>query len=366
MAEALRRQLATVMANVERAQQIGPPIWPLNEADTERLIIEPVLRALGYGELDYRKRVQGVGANFPDYIVLPGSEQSWVLEAKEWDARLEGRFERQAVNYASNNGAQWAVLTNGRVWWIYNTRAAGDLNQQRVYEISDLSDFDAAVAVLPYLSRRSMQGGELEKAYRLREIRTALIAELRGRNRRVVNALRTVVGHALDRNVSNDDIAAALESVLAPGDAGITTPEPSGQADVLAPADEWIPLSALASDPELCTGRSPRCVRYSGAEPREVRTWRDVVVFALEDAKDLDRLGMPLKTNRGKRYFISDKPHHEDLAPMTAYREIHVDEKTVFVDVHRSARDLLKSLAVALSAVGADPDTLMVRVSLPE
>ena len=244
MVETMRRQLAKAMENVQRAKEMDA-LWPLNEADTERLVIEPVLRALGYGELDYRKRRQGVGADFPDYIILPDTEQKWVLEAKEWDARLEERFERQAVNYASNNGAQWAVLTNGRVWWIYNTQATGDLSRQRVYEISDLSEIDGAIRVLGYLSRTSIQGGELDREYRLRDIRTALIAEFRSRNRRILKTLRTVVGGTLDRNVSSDDIIAALESILSPDDAAVTTSHPSAGVEITRADDEWTPLSTL-------------------------------------------------------------------------------------------------------------------------
>ena len=212
MLDQLKKAIQQAIDTMQEADQSGRQ---LSEADTERLVIEPILAALGYDGLDYKQQAQGQAGDIPDYIVLPDTGQQWVLEAKEWNAQLTEKCEAQVVKYAATRDVQWAVLTNGRTWWIYNTRTSGDMKEKRVYEVPDIRNVDQAAEVLSYLSRSFILGGELDKAYRVREISNAIEAELRAGNKRILNVIRTVVSERLDRNISNEDVRAALDTLLA-------------------------------------------------------------------------------------------------------------------------------------------------------
>ena len=365
MVKSLPEQLARIKANIEEAQQRGKPIWPLNEVDTERIVVEPILEALGYGPLDYRKQVQGVGANYPDYLILPGSDQRWVLEAKEWDLRLDERWERQAVNYANNNGAQWAVLTNGRTWWVYNTRVPGDLSQQRVHEIADICDADVDTEFLAYLSRTSIEDGELDRVYRAREIRTAVLAELMGRNRQILKAIRDAVRRSLDRNVELEDVSGALTSLL---DARVQSSPPAAKVElakaeaVAVPAEPgWVPLADLAADASRCTRQKPAEVRLGSVEPSQVTTWCQVAEIVLRSPGVLDRLQLPFRAGpRSERYFLSYEARHPDGKEMRAPHELDHNGRRVYVEMHYSAKNLLAILASVLRAAGADPASVSI------
>jgi hypothetical protein len=366
--QTLHERLAEIVDSIERARQLGSPIWPLNEADTERLVIEPVLRAIGYAELDYRKRAFAAGANFPDYTVLPASDQQWVLEAKEWDCRLDTRCERQAVNYANNCGAQWAVLTNGRVWWIYNTRVNGDLSQQRVYDVPDIYDVELAAQVLSYLSRDSVLGGEIDKAYRAREIRLAVAVALRS-SRKVISALRAVVGSSLDRHITNDEIAAALGSLI---DAEPTEQEqlPHGMASIEPHfIDEDIEvhglsLAAIEQDWSQVTGRKPIAVCFGDSDFRPAGTWRELVVAILQATDALGRVSIPFKAGpRADRYFINTDPCHSDGRPMKAPTEILFNGSSLYIEMHYSALNLMAILAAVLHSASIDTACCVVKIA---
>jgi hypothetical protein len=121
-----------------------------NEATTERDLIEPVLRALGWRSLLPQQTTSGHGRrDVPDYLLFADPEAKAaahaesreadrylhgvaVLEAKRWqrpldrgdlaDAFDDGAPSTQMLRYlsravtASQNRIRWGVLTNGRHW----------------------------------------------------------------------------------------------------------------------------------------------------------------------------------------------------------------------------------------------------------
>jgi hypothetical protein len=345
-------------------------LLPLNEADTERLIVEPVLEALGYGPLDYRKRSQGVGADFPDYTILPLSERRWCLEVKEWEARLEERHERQAVNYANNNGAQWAVLTNGRAWRIYNTRAPGSLREMLAYEVTDILDARGATESLARLSRESVEGGDLDREYRSREIRSAVLAFLRSGDRTLLRTIQRGAAEQLDRNITVEDVEQALETVLggpvpAPGvDVGPTPPEPAPPGQPLS-ATGVLALPALAQQASRLAGTKPASVCLPDGTETGLATWRDLAETVVQWLLDQGRVpALPFSaTQRGSNYLLNAEPLHGDGEPMRTYRCFNTPQGVVYLDVHRSARNIVASVVALCQAVSQPPEGF--RVSWP-
>ncbi len=132
----------------------------LNEANTEHKIIDPLLPLLGYSPLQISKRGHdSVANNFPDYTLLPNTPHKWFLEAKRLDLPLQEKEVTQAIGYASSQGAEWAVLTNGRTWDVYKAHLQKPLREKRVMHIADLFSDADAIAQLLLLSRQSIQNG---------------------------------------------------------------------------------------------------------------------------------------------------------------------------------------------------------------
>lgn len=367
MMDRLRQELISITASIERAKLLGPPSWPLNEANTKRIVIEPLLRALGYDDFDYSKESYTVGAEFIDYLALPGTDQKWVLEVKDWEARLTERFERQAVNYANTSGAQWAVLTNGKTWWFYNTRAEGDLREQRIYDLPDIADTDRAVDMLSRLSRESVVGGRLEKEYRTRAICTALRAQLLAGNRRIVRVLESVIGPSLDKHISDADIMEAIKIIVPEQSTTDAVPQPEDQS---AAQDECVPsigafvtLAELVRTPDLCTGAHPVCVSGLGIETTATSSWRDVVTFIVEHSP-ASALGLlPFAAGpRANRYFLNLEPKHANGQRMRAPRLISWAGAQVYAELHYSAERLLSITSCWLHNLGIDGSS--VKLSL--
>jgi hypothetical protein len=132
-----------------------------SEAQCEEDIIKPVLRALGHSFLVQTPTV-GIGAkNFPDYALFQGDDDKSVArqevlvsdysralaiaEGKYWDRPLDKVVKSsrdyltnanpsfQIVNYLTQTGQRWGILTNGKVWRLYNRDSPQPL--ERFYEV---------------------------------------------------------------------------------------------------------------------------------------------------------------------------------------------------------------------------------------
>ena len=106
---------------------------PINEQSTCDWVILPLLRAAGYTvPTQILPKALDSGGEFPDYTLFKDQPREFYLEAKAWKTDLDERHERQTVNYTNHNGKQWAVLTNGRVWYLYNNQIQGKVGEKRV------------------------------------------------------------------------------------------------------------------------------------------------------------------------------------------------------------------------------------------
>ena len=71
---------------------------PPNEATTCAWIIHPILLEAGYARRDILCETLDNNSQFPDYTILPGTPQTWVLEAKQWKTPLQDGHAQQSLN----------------------------------------------------------------------------------------------------------------------------------------------------------------------------------------------------------------------------------------------------------------------------
>ncbi len=123
----------------ERLEELELSGGEVDEADTEDLVIRPILELLGFSY--YRqKSISGRHLDVPDFVLFSGEEErkefgkrrDWskalaILEAKRWSRDIEkdiGQILRylSAVEVESGGKVLWGILTNGRVWRLYYHR----------------------------------------------------------------------------------------------------------------------------------------------------------------------------------------------------------------------------------------------------
>lgn len=100
----------------------------LSEADTLRVLITPMLKALGWAIYDVdevRNEYRHNPSDNPvDYALFLSRTPVLFVEAKALGETLaERRWMVQTINYANTSGVEWCVLTNGNEYRFYKVHA---------------------------------------------------------------------------------------------------------------------------------------------------------------------------------------------------------------------------------------------------
>lgn len=142
----------------------------LTESDTIRVLILPVLEALGWDLQDVeevRSEYRHTAADNPvDYALFLHSTPALFVEAKALWVSLDDRKPLlQTLNYANAAGVDWCVLTNGAAWRIYKVHAPVEA-EEKLFLTVLLDDPSAAIediaATLSLLSRGRMQARAID------------------------------------------------------------------------------------------------------------------------------------------------------------------------------------------------------------
>ncbi|MCC6729814.1 MAG: type I restriction enzyme HsdR N-terminal domain-containing protein [Chthonomonadales bacterium] len=352
-----------------------PP--PPNESTTCEWIIYPLLLAAGYQRREIVSRIADQNSQFPDYTLLPETPHTWFLEAKAWTSALDERHAQQAINYANQNGRRWVVLTNGAEWRLYDNRVQGTA-ARKLATCVPLADSAEFRGLLDALSRASVTSGGLAAYADEVRVSAALRAQFVDANsdavRVVWTALRQVDGLA---EVPRPVVACCLAGlVAAPPAPAARAPEPetirpaSSDDTGSAPApDEGYPLDYLRREAAASvTGSRPSAILIPGAEPAEVNTWAQVAMTVIEWLAARRNLPpLPFGSPRARQtYFLNTKPSHA-AGPMRTPRAVTWNGTTLYVELNRSALDILARLCDLCVQVGADPGAIRVtlRPELP-
>lgn len=143
-----------------------PGKWDPDEPETKEKLIVPILKGLGWDEL---RIIPEYGQNLGDgrtgrrvdyalfYTLTFGSlNPPVIVEAKRLSNRLTGKDENQLKEYAKICKPDYAVLTNGKTWCIYEL-VKDDASTFKTIDIIEIM-YDSPSDIAKRLSRISNDG----------------------------------------------------------------------------------------------------------------------------------------------------------------------------------------------------------------
>jgi hypothetical protein len=362
----------------------------LNEANTELVVIDPLLQLLGYSPLVhmFKRGHDSVANNFPDYTLLPNTPHKWFLEVKKLDLNLQAGEAAQAVNYAANQGAEWAVLTNGRTWYIYNAHLPKPLIEKRVMQIHDLFADADGIETLLLLSRQSMQSEGLKKAWVHERLIAMVKNQLETPNSTVRKHLRKIgseeIGTALDdaaigRAITDCGMIGLKNLPEITMDPLPSTTSPMNSTSFIVPPPQKVNASpraayytfeeigkdeALTSNAKNTPKKTLKTLQFSDGHSEEVYYWADVAKVVVEWIGQTYKLPpLPFSTgSSSKNYFLNFAPLQSDNKKMIKPRVVYVDGQRVYIDIKKDARHIVANLAHLLASVVASPNAVKIRL----
>ena len=134
-----------------------------NETRTRMALVDPLLKALGWdvSDPDVVTPEFKVTGGLADYALLRSDEQpAATVEAKKLGERLASH-QMQMLNYANASGIDFAALTDGDHWELYDVFRRGTLEERRMLDVSISKDPVHEVALkLLLLWRPNLTSGQ--------------------------------------------------------------------------------------------------------------------------------------------------------------------------------------------------------------
>jgi len=134
VAERIRKGLAKFRTILELAIKRD-----VSESDTVLIIHDMLAEIFGwdkYAEVTTEFEIRGT---YCDLAIKHEGKLKYLIEVKAINNDLKENHVRQAVNYASNEGCEWVMLTNGVVWNMYQVRLEQSVVNELVFTF-DITD----------------------------------------------------------------------------------------------------------------------------------------------------------------------------------------------------------------------------------
>ena len=107
----------------------------VNEADTVTIVKDLLAEVFGYDKYNEITAEHLIRGTYCDLAVKVEGKLAVLIEVKAAGLDLKDPHIKQAVDYASNQGCEWVVLTNAHRWIVYKITFAKPIEHQVVADI---------------------------------------------------------------------------------------------------------------------------------------------------------------------------------------------------------------------------------------
>lgn len=188
----------------------------LDESATRLMINSFLTDVLGFTSLDEVKTEYMIRGTYADYVVQIKGKRYFIVEVKKLSVELSQKHLRQAVNYAANEGIDWALLTNGRSFDFYKILFNKPIESRKLFSIDlgDKSKLKTASEYLQYLTKPLLLKRGLDYLWNKASALDPLNFSKLLYAKPIVKRLRRRLQRAYRTKFSDEEIVSALTRVI--------------------------------------------------------------------------------------------------------------------------------------------------------
>jgi len=136
----------------------------VNESDTVAIIADILADVCGFDKYSEVTREFAIRGQYCDLAALIDGKPVLLIEVKAVGIALADRHLRQALSYATQEGIEWVVLTNGHEWRTYRVLFRKPVGHELAFHINlvDEPKLDRLVEMFFLLSREGMTRSAIE------------------------------------------------------------------------------------------------------------------------------------------------------------------------------------------------------------
>ncbi|HVY06797.1 MAG TPA: type I restriction enzyme HsdR N-terminal domain-containing protein [Burkholderiales bacterium] len=107
----------------------------IGEADTSTIIKDMLADVFGYDKFSEITAEHSIRGTYCDLAIKLDGALATLIEVKAIGNELKDSHVKQAIDYASNQGVEWVLLTNGLCWQVYNVLFSKPIDHELVVNI---------------------------------------------------------------------------------------------------------------------------------------------------------------------------------------------------------------------------------------
>lgn len=145
----------------------------VNESDTVTIITDMLECVFGFDKFKEITSEHAIRGTFCDLAVEIDGDLSFLIEIKAIGLELKDQHVKQAVDYASNKGADWVILTNAVEWRIYKVIFGKPIDAELTETLHTLEFSPKNAEHLQnwcLLAKEGMKKDNLEKHYTVKQL----------------------------------------------------------------------------------------------------------------------------------------------------------------------------------------------------
>ncbi|MDX1964164.1 MAG: type I restriction enzyme HsdR N-terminal domain-containing protein [Pirellulales bacterium] len=108
----------------------------VGEADTVTIVKDMLTEVFGYDKYSEVTSEYAIKGTFCDLAIKLDNELKCLIEVKAIGLELKDGHVKQAVDYATNEGVDWVILTNGIHWRVYKVAFSKPIDKDLVIDIN--------------------------------------------------------------------------------------------------------------------------------------------------------------------------------------------------------------------------------------
>jgi len=186
----------------------------VSEADTVTLIKDVLAEVLGYDKYAELTGEYAIRGTYCDLAIKIEEKLTQIVEVKAIGIELEERHVKQAVDYASNQGLEWVILTNAINWRLYQIIFAKPIDKRLLLEINlltlDPKSDDALDKLFLFSKEGYTRGAPIELRDRQDASSRYMIAALLLNNDAILSTIRRELRRVVDVGVEESVILGVL------------------------------------------------------------------------------------------------------------------------------------------------------------
>lgn len=193
----------------------------INESDTVTIVTDIFESVFGYEKISEITSELAIKKTFCDLAIKLDGIIRLLIEVKAAGIELKEQHMQQAVNYGSNSGLDWVILTNGIKWKVYKIVFTKPIDTELVYEFDFLtlsSKKQSDLEMLYYLTKEAMgksSKNSLEDLHTQKMLVNKFIISQILLSEPIANTVRKILkGMSSDAKVTNDEILQLIEDEI--------------------------------------------------------------------------------------------------------------------------------------------------------